>query len=1047
MRMTKRDCLLSILVGIAAVCLATHALSSVADSPAASNPEIGRVTDRYAMLNWTVPSSLDHNSFMISVEDCSTGDVHVWSLITFNDAVEEEENQFTLVNYTKDSMVHFAPKLYSSNFTYFVAPLDVDTLQVKVTGLSSLCMYRIKLDLAEIDFVGVDDRPSLSVVRQESWWVSPQFTTMAETLNQAEDARGATLLTIGVIVLVFIALFAVIARMDIPFNRVSYVFIMPAILALAILEVYPLLYGIMLSFTAYGLHRGEKPEFVGFDNYAEIGSNPQLSIALTTTLLWVTLVVFFKIVFGFIVAYLIKFKVKRKKLWYLLLYLPWAIPAYIKILSWRMFFQGSSGDSVFNHLFGSNVNLIDQPYSAFFIACFVEILQSLPLIATLFLGALNSVPRELTDLAEIGQIPERARIRRVILPLVRPMLLPAIILEIIKAFGSFNVAFLLTRGYPMLPYGVSSSGVIGATDLFSTFTFYMFYQRREIGIAAAYSVIMGLLTLSSVLVWVKMSRGTRSMYRPDKQSEGESGLRAYCVVAALQSLAYIVSAFFGFRYFGLHWSKPLTIILAVCYMAAAFSFLAGPYWCKESLRIVIIADLILSLVQFAAYQMWFAFNWNLFIAGTLLYLLSGVRVEAPETAGISNVALRRVKSVSHGIRRRFRALVRSIDCKLAEPHILHLYLLLECLTLILIGVVQQLGAGLWVIGLVVMLLFIASLCHTNVFGVALCMQPLIIAGLYLCNVAYGWIGILVFLAAMFTVNWVSNWLQRDPGRVNRKALDGSASVTSHWNSMAFLAMINIMAFIPFVSVVLIAFAPEGQLSLSDPIPKNPTLDNFSQLFAHEEIHHHFWNSLIVSLGCAFMSVVLTVLAAHAFSRYEFKAKSQIMVGVFVLRMFTGILTLIPLYLIIYHLGLIDNLLGVIITYSTHTIPLGLWIIKGYMDSIPKELDESAYLMGNSPLRVIRKILLPLSGPALAVAFLFSFLSAWNGFLLAFVLLQSPSKYTLPVKLYSFVGSLEHSTPEWGFFAAASILVCLPLLVVFAFLKDHILGEVEAQTAR
>lgn len=163
-----------------------------------------------------------------------------------------------------------------------------------------------------------------------------------------------------------------------------------------------------------------------------------------------------------------------------------------------------------------------------------------------------------------------------------------------------------------------------------------------------------------------------------------------------------------------------------------------------------------------------------------------------------------------------------------------------------------------------------------------------------------------------------------------------------------------------------------------------------------------------------------------------------MVGVFIMKMFTGILTLIPLYLIMFNLGLIDNYIGVILAYSTQTIPLGLWIIKGYMDSIPKELDESALLMGNSTLRVLRKVVFPLAGPAIAVAFLLNFLTAWNGFLLAFVLLQSPLRYTLPIKLYTFLGSIETSSPEWGMFAAASLLVMIPMIIMFIFLKNYLL---------
>ena len=195
---------------------------------------------------------------------------------------------------------------------------------------------------------------------------------------------------------------------------------------------------------------------------------------------------------------------------------------------------------------------------------------------------------------------------------------------------------------------------------------------------------------------------------------------------------------------------------------------------------------------------------------------------------------------------------------------------------------------------------------------------------------------------------------------------------------------------------------------------------------------------MVALGSAGICVLITALAGYAFSRYNFKAKKELMVGVFVLKIFTGILTLIPFYLIIFNLGLIDTYIGVILAYSTHTIPIALWIIKGYIDSIPKELDEASQIMGNPTLRTVRKIILPLSGPVLAITFLLNFLAAWNGFLLAFVLLQSSSKYTLPVKLFTFIESIEGGDPQWGLFAAASILVIIPLLIIFVFLRNYLL---------
>ena len=998
--------------------------------------EIIDVFDRFVFLNWSTEDTALYNSFRINIYDSQINESYDWSMVYINQSVDFTSIGFSLVNYSISNLVYSAQKISTSNFSLYLIPSESRTVQAEVNGLKPTSIYSISLFIANSTIIRNDDSSIIKIDTELLLWESEEFETLQSPEDALEYSRNSTIISLVIIISLFIILFVFLARKDVPFNRIAYLFIFPALFALVILEIYPIIYGIVLSFTSYHLKRGEVPSFNWLENYANISNNPQLPIAFTTTMVWSIIIIFAKIVLGFFIAYLIQYKVKRKVIWYLLLYLPWAIPSYIKILSWRTFIQGNAGVSFFNFLFGTNVNLITQPYTTLFIACFVEVWDSIPLITTLFLGGLSSIPRELNDLAEVDQIEERTRIRRIIVPLIKPIILPVIILEIIKTFGSFNVAFLLTKGYPLLSYGASEVGVIGATDLFSTFTFYMFYQRRDVGISAAYSTIMSLLTLFFVLIWIKMSRGTESTYQPTKAKKLKNHRITFSVLILIQSLGYILAGVLGFRYFGVHWNSPINYILAALYLIIWFIVLFKKEKAYRALKILLILDLILSLSQFFFYQMWYAFNWNIFLIVVELFILSGIKISKSEITWSSYI---------RGFRRRIRSirkkLVKSLlwlDKRLVKPSSNHFFFFIQIVGIFISNIIQKTEVWyIWLLSSLLLLVLTLSLFSEFVSQLMIFWQPILWISLVFWWNNVGWKIIHLFFSLIFVINYARLH------SINNKTKENFIKKMSRWtgsiniNALVLLAIVTI-SFIPLWNIFWVAFSPNNVIVPTSFFPKNPTFENFRLLFTQEDIHIHFGNSIIIAIGSASICVLLTTLAAYAFSRYTIKAKKEMMVGVFVLKMFTGILTLIPFYLILYNLGLIDTYIGVILAYSTHTIPLGLWIIKGYIDSLPKELDESAQIMGNSPLRVLRKIILPLSGPAVAIAFILNFLAAWNGFLLAFVMLQSSSKYTLPIKLYTFIGSIESSSPEWGMFAAASILVIIPLLVVFVFLKNYLI---------
>ncbi|MHA1197806.1 MAG: ABC transporter permease subunit [Candidatus Heimdallarchaeaceae archaeon] len=1006
----------------------------IAQSEETSLIEIG---DRYTVVNWTCPESYSYHGFRIDYFDVTLNQTLTWSMVILNETQETTLEYFSQVNYSIGEETFVSQKFQTTNFSIFIVDESAETIQTKITGLEPTSFYSLSLHLVNISLTFDQENYFIKTESEVLYWESEQFETLPSFEDNLEYSKLATSLSLLVIVIIFIAIFFFIAKRDVPFNKIAYVFIFPALLALVLLEIYPILYGIFLSFTDYSLQRGETPVLTGFDNYAHIAENPQLPITFTTTLVWSVLIIVAKIVLGFILAYVIQYKVKRKKLWYLMLYIPWAIPSYIKILSWRTFIHGNGSVSLFNTLFGTSVNLLTQPYATLFIACFVEVWDSIPLITTLFLGGLSSIPKELNDIAEIDQISEGTKIRKVIIPLIKPIILPAIILEIIKTFGSFNVAFLLTKGYPLLSYGTSEAGVIGATDLFSTFTFYMFYERREIGIAAAYSTIMSLLTLFFVLVWLKMSRGTRSTFNPEKKKSVSRNRSLIIVLFFFQAIGYLLAGIFGFRYFGIYWNPYLNYILAGLYFAMAIFCIVIKSQVLKTVKYILLFDLILSLTQFFFYQMWYAFNWNIFIIVAELYILSNIQlskipITLPEL-------LERVKTVAKNAVNNIKKVLYKIDQNLITLSPLHVIIALQTIFIFLSAFTLE--ANIWLVWLIFGV-YVAGLCASLfskfIFKTTIILQPLLWCGLIFSKVPVGWTVILSLLSLAYILGTTKIY-QEGIEFENSKIQKLVSYIAKPRNYTIFLVSILLVTLLPLWNIFWIAFSKGDNLVPTSFFPDNPTLENFALLFTQEQIHFNFLNSLLISLGSATLCVGLTTLAAYAFSRYTFTGKKEIMVGVFTLKMFTGILTLIPFYLIMYNLGLIDSYFGIILAYSTHTIPLALWVIKGYMDSIPKELDESATMMGNSKFRVLRKIILPLAGPAIAITFLLNFLRTWNGFLLAFVLLQSPSKYTLPIKIFTFVGSIESSSPQWGLFAAASIIIVIPLLIIFVFLRNYLLS--------
>ncbi len=264
---------------------------------------------------------------------------------------------------------------------------------------------------------------------------------------------------------------------------------------------------------------------------------------------------------------------------------------------------------------------------------------------------------------------------------------------------------------------------------------------------------------------------------------------------------------------------------------------------------------------------------------------------------------------------------------------------------------------------------------------------------------------------------------------------------------AGLVLFCFLTLYPVLWVVRMAFTPSQAFSLSaSPVPDTVSLENFSDLVTDRDMQghllfvHQMANSLIISAATTVMGIALSATAAYAFSRFAFPGRRSGMSLLLMTQMFPGVVMTIPLYIILDVMGLLDSLSGMALVYSSTSVPFCVWMLKGYFDTIPRALEEAAVMDGMGRVQIFWRIVLPLARPGLVVAALFSFMSAWNEFILAATFLSRPTMYTLPVALQHHVG--DFST-EWGRFAAGAVIVTVPVMVLFYALQRHLVGGLTA----
>lgn len=254
-----------------------------------------------------------------------------------------------------------------------------------------------------------------------------------------------------------------------------------------------------------------------------------------------------------------------------------------------------------------------------------------------------------------------------------------------------------------------------------------------------------------------------------------------------------------------------------------------------------------------------------------------------------------------------------------------------------------------------------------------------------------------------------------------------------------LAMFLLFLGFPLVWLLSASFKSSQELnSLAvNLIPAQWDFSNFSSALERQNLIPAAGNSLLVSVVTMIVTVLLSMPMAYALARLRGRLRAAGTIWILTSQVFPSILIIIPLFLLLRTIQLNDTLLGLILVYVTFTMPFTLWMLQGYVAAIPVELEEAAEMDGATRFTILRRVVLPLLAPGLVATAMFTFVSAWNEFFLALVLLQSPELYTLPIALRSFLGA-EGQT-QLGPLAAGAVLATIPSLIIFGILQKKLTG--------
>ncbi|MBN2658187.1 MAG: sugar ABC transporter permease [Spirochaetales bacterium] len=263
---------------------------------------------------------------------------------------------------------------------------------------------------------------------------------------------------------------------------------------------------------------------------------------------------------------------------------------------------------------------------------------------------------------------------------------------------------------------------------------------------------------------------------------------------------------------------------------------------------------------------------------------------------------------------------------------------------------------------------------------------------------------------------------------------------------ALLITACLITIYPILRIMTISLRPGDRLMSTSLaiIPPDATFLNYKAALFEKDFLLWLWNSLVITLATAVIGLSLASTSAYAISRWKFPGRNAMLIFLLGTQMIPAAMLMVPLYLLAAKFGLINTYRGLVIAYSVSAVPFSIWILKGYYDSIPTTLEEAAMIDGASRMYTFWKIILPLTTPALAIAFLFNFMNSWNEFMLARIMLPKAGMFTWPLGLQSLQGQF---TTQWGVYAASSMMISVPVVALFLYSSKWLVNGLTAGSVK
>lgn len=252
-----------------------------------------------------------------------------------------------------------------------------------------------------------------------------------------------------------------------------------------------------------------------------------------------------------------------------------------------------------------------------------------------------------------------------------------------------------------------------------------------------------------------------------------------------------------------------------------------------------------------------------------------------------------------------------------------------------------------------------------------------------------------------------------------------------------ILVLTLILILPFLWMISTSFKEADEIFQEIPkwMPRKFSFQNYSEIWNRGYFKTYFINSLLVSFATMGISLIVAMFAGYGISRFRFRGRTFFSVTLIVVQMFPSMLLLIPMYIIMSRMGLLDTHLSMVIAYTTFAMPFCAWMIKGYFDTIPVSLEEAARIDGCGRLRILFQIIMPLAAPGIVTVAMFAFILSWQEYMYALTFARTEGMRTITVGIALMQG--QHGSVNWGQIMAGSVLACLPGLILFTYLEKYL----------